>query len=1003
MDQTGLGGGGQDAPPLQVETEEYVGWVRRARFRVQLPVPQQNRGGIPQQQNPGGIPQQQNPGGNWVPGQDGQRQRRQRGPLDMNQARIFASQQQQARVQQKRQALQPQIQTALNLQNLPDDLDNVQQDARQLLLDVQQAENQGRFFVAERLLQQAQPLLNRLVAHAEKGQAQQQRHDDLTGIFADVQRTYFKPGLAALNQEAVATDPSLQGKIKDATELQRHMQYSAFLDALGAVEQDRSANNLAALEKEASEYLAFCQKNPGVQPKPQEEAQRLAGRETNCRTALKQVLHWRMAVEYAAVPAPPWDELTEGKVGEMRARVILEQGYLDGKTEAKGVSGGSWWLQDVEWGDTPGQNRERKQMLFKASDLEADIVGFPKGGSAPREALGKTVNDTLKAMTGLDFGVPETQMIEVDSSRLPHTGGQTAKEAGLGDKLLGSAQQFSAAQGELADLVKQDPTLIGRIPPTVTQKCAILDVVSLNMDRHFGNFMVGQPNQDGSFDLVPIDQGLVLPTREGLLARATKFGPGHNAVSSMPGSDQPFDNEMKAHVRMIDPEEIERALRSKFDALKQQHPGANLDQALSDESFTMARRSAEFLKYAAEQDLTVNEIYNALAVENVNLLLCTDEERDERFRTAALEAKQRGPAARQFAAMDDNQKNQLLDDLQRLGWGVDLMDRKINANDFDNWMLANAPDALRLSAGNLENPTARPEIEATLKKLDYPPGLLAKLAKLNTGKQLIVVRNWAKSAGSKTTAVVRTRDSNKLNASFKLDVENEENIALMRELQACFPGKEKKNQVPKNGTEDEKREALYRAVALHHGQPDPQALQEELKVLFPELRLQNMQESAAALKQAREMKALLKQTALSMARIEEITGTSEHFTPMKIVGTLRNYLEYQKLGGDQMFARMGGDGDAGFSSRIAFIRLRTNEERAKQMPPVPPSDPTAAIEAHLERKLEEYFVEMTNFGPNIQHILGLNLTLAQDRLTQGDLVGAGEALADVAKEMKGKK
>ncbi len=62
------------------------------------------------------------------------------------------------------------------------------------------------------------------------------------------------------------------------------------------------------------------------------------GRITTCNDLQKQVLHYRLLIGLGEAGQPPWNDLAEGKVGELHAKVVLEQGYLDGEIEAGGVS-----------------------------------------------------------------------------------------------------------------------------------------------------------------------------------------------------------------------------------------------------------------------------------------------------------------------------------------------------------------------------------------------------------------------------------------------------------------------------------------------------------------------------------------------------------------------------------------------------------------------------------------------------------------------------------------
>lgn len=93
----------------------------------------------------------------------------------------------------------------------------------------------------------------------------------------------------------------------------------------------------------------------------------------------------------------------------------------------------------------------------------------------------------------------------------------------------------------------------------------------LQVDRNPGNFLVGK-GDDGAYTLTPVDQGLAFPSKEGLSRRAM-HGLLVNQIRAMPGADEPFDDEMLARIEMIEPDELESALKQQRDVMKKQYPG----------------------------------------------------------------------------------------------------------------------------------------------------------------------------------------------------------------------------------------------------------------------------------------------------------------------------------------------------------------------------------------------------------------------------------------------
>jgi hypothetical protein len=129
----------------------------------------------------------------------------------------------------------------------------------------------------------------------------------------------------------------------------------------------------------------------------------------------------------------------------------------------------------------------------------------------------------------------------------------------------------------------------------------ILDMMSLNMDRHGDNVMMQTP-QGGPPDLVPIDHGLTFPppSADTLSEMAKKIGAGFNAMLAMPGSHEPFTDEMLEAIEAIDPDTMAVGLRREM-ALLEKHHGQTKGKLTSD-AIEMSRRSTLFLKKGAAFD-----------------------------------------------------------------------------------------------------------------------------------------------------------------------------------------------------------------------------------------------------------------------------------------------------------------------------------------------------------------------------------------------------------------
>jgi hypothetical protein len=115
----------------------------------------------------------------------------------------------------------------------------------------------------------------------------------------------------------------------------------------------------------------------------------------------------------------------------------------------------------------------------------------------------------------------------------------------------------------------------GRIHPM-----AILDIVTLNSDRHFANLLV---DLEGNFH--PIDHGLILPSNAARLRLEWKY---------LKQANTPFNTEELEYIRRIDPYKNEQILRK---------------SGIDDEAaITRMRLSIQALKICAEKGFTPHQI-----------------------------------------------------------------------------------------------------------------------------------------------------------------------------------------------------------------------------------------------------------------------------------------------------------------------------------------------------------------------------------------------------------
>ena len=163
----------------------------------------------------------------------------------------------------------------------------------------------------------------------------------------------------------------------------------------------------------------------------------------------------------------------------------------------------------------------------------------------------------------------------------------------------GSLQQFTAARGDLQSINESDRA---RMPQKACEKIVVLDMLSLNIDRHSGNMMVGS-NAAGEETLVPIDHGMTFPTRDGMAMIVDRLGGRHSAVLRLPNAHKPFSPETLAALQQLDPNAYAAVLKQERDTLKMIDPKAG--STLEDSTIEMSRRSAKFLRLVATEAKTL--------------------------------------------------------------------------------------------------------------------------------------------------------------------------------------------------------------------------------------------------------------------------------------------------------------------------------------------------------------------------------------------------------------
>ncbi|MFN0182380.1 MAG: hypothetical protein ACKVQR_01045 [Aquabacterium sp.] len=495
-------------------------------------------------------------------------------------------------------------------------------------------------------------------------------------------------------------------------------------------------------------------------------------------STMKMLQQYKIKREFEALgPPDQWDLKKQTQAAALYSKVLFEEGDMPASPLDSGESGesGAWWVEALDFSD-PKLKDKKKKFIFKPCDMEQTITGFPPGGSAPREVLSKVVSDQLQSMIGLNTGVPETALVKIDNAKLPQSDPTDSRT--YDEQRLGSMQHFSKSDGGLGSLKNKDPGLLARIPKENVQSLAVLDLITLNCDRHENNFMVtgakGDPKDPNAPppQLVPIDHGLAVPSREGLNARRGRLG--GNVLASLPASQEKMTPEMVAKIRKLDPDAVVKGMQESMQAMAELYPDQKLGEMVPPENLELTRRSIQFLQQAAAE-LTVDELFDAYQMGAEDIFDSPPEKQAEAFQRAISQAKARTAARRQLSDMedqelasDDERKKKyneakhkgatekelqaIKDDqpdfarlrqaVQGLGWmGGEP------AKNFSEWCRRKPNEVLEIYKFKIENPALRRQLDRMLQELGQPEDLLKKIRHETLYDALGVVRAAAKAKG----------------------------------------------------------------------------------------------------------------------------------------------------------------------------------------------------------------------------------------------------------------
>jgi hypothetical protein len=537
---------------------------------------------------------------------------------------------------------------------------------------------------------------------ARRTAGQKAQYEDMKGLYDEVQRTYFAAG-AAGSSDRVRKEKLSPGK-----------HFSGYLTALAQMEQSRAAvpksgaipaqavqdakRDADALVVAAQAYLTHYEQDFSSREKKDK---------TNLRKfqivseGIKAARQFSLAMDMQSIPEPtaqaPWDRVTETRAGGLRAATDFETGYKKGSSLKEGGEAGTseaFWVESQALGSA----KAAKTAIFKPTKGEEQTSrDHIKGGGAAREALASANAKLFAEQTGFDMGIPETQVTTIAAHALDLKGNEAD-----GQPRIGSLQAFEKSDGALIDL---PPTALRGIPADQCRKIAVHDIMAMNFDRHPGNLLMRNPPDGGPPEMVPIDHGATLPTRNDFDELANNIGGlvyksgtvnVKNAMLGLPGAYEKFDPETTAKLDLMDPDAMVQGMRDQAAALDQVNPGMNARATLSDETLEMARRNMLFLKKAAHE-LSPAEIQLAIGQHGHMLFDADDGDFDDIANTVIAAMKPKGEAYKEIFTTSAQRRDDIFITLEKNGWAE-------NYGKIGEWVMEHPVEALKLYKSGAVNP-----------------------------------------------------------------------------------------------------------------------------------------------------------------------------------------------------------------------------------------------------------------------------------------------------------
>jgi hypothetical protein len=132
--------------------------------------------------------------------------------------------------------------------------------------------------------------------------------------------------------------------------------------------------------------------------------------------------------------------------------------------------------------------------------------------------------------------------------------------------------------------------------------------------------------------------------------------------------------EMLAKLEAINPDEVVQSLRDAYAQLVQQYPDIAEKAKITDENFALVKRSCQFLKKAAREGLTVNQIYDAYFRSMSQIFDAPEDGLEEAFNQVIQKERDVWPdCQRVLKEVPSGEQSKLIHQkLKDLGWDVEV-------------------------------------------------------------------------------------------------------------------------------------------------------------------------------------------------------------------------------------------------------------------------------------------------------------------------------------------